>query len=434
MKRALTRILVALLLLVLLLVGWRAYRSRTFNRELAEIRAAGLPTNGDELNRWYAVVPERQNAALVVTQAIGLLREFPSTDARYWEIKELHLPARGQGFAPKQLQLLSEYVAMNTPALEKVREIARFPGSRYPLDLRDGPGTLLPHLRLKALAKLEQFSAVCALETIRSNQALVSIRSILELARTLESEPVTVSQMERTRVLACAKATLEYSLARASFGSEDLAALQSAFANSEKTNLMRRALIGDRATLLPLFTTNITEIERMWKEFDREDRPSQTGPRAWYKYRERDLSVFLRVVDTNLAALTLSYPANLIAESNAVAIIAAARQKGLVVSAICMYFQPAGERERAGFTHLRLSSTALAIERFRLTRNRLPASLDELVPEFLPTRPVDPFNGESLQYKRLTKGYTLQSTAKAMEDDPDPWIGVNSDFSFTVER
>ena len=250
MKRVLIRIGIILLLLALPLVAWRVYLSRSINRELAKIRAAGLPTNGEELNRWYVAVPDNENAVLVVTQAIGLLREFPSTDTRYWEIKELQLPARGKKFEPKQLRLLSEYVAMNTPALEKAREAARFPSSRYPLDLRSGTETLLPHLRLKALAKLEQFSAVGALEAGRTNQAVVSIKGILDLARTLEPEPLIVSQMERTRVLACAKATLEYCLVRASFGSDDLAALRLAFSTSEKTNLLERALIGDRALYL----------------------------------------------------------------------------------------------------------------------------------------------------------------------------------------
>lgn len=269
MKRVIIRLGIIVLLLALPLVAWRVYLARTINGELTKIRAAGLPTNGEELDRWYAAVPDSQNAALVVTQAIGLLRDFPSTDSRYREIKELKLPARGQRFEPRQVQLLSEYVTLNTPALEKAREVARYRSSRYPLDLRQGENTLLPHLRLKALAKLEQFSAVCALETNRSNQALASITCILDLARTLESEPIVVSQVARTRVLACAKAALEYCLSRASFGSEDLAALQSAFSNSEKTNLMERALIGERASCLPLFRTNAAEIERLWKEYRR---------------------------------------------------------------------------------------------------------------------------------------------------------------------
>jgi hypothetical protein len=44
------------------------------------------------------------------------------------------------------------------------------------------------------------------------------------------------------------------------------------------------------------------------------------------------------------------------------------------------------------------ADAAIAIERYRLRHNRLPAQLAELVPEFLPAVPLDPFDGKPLRY------------------------------------
>jgi hypothetical protein len=46
----------------------------------------------------------------------------------------------------------------------------------------------------------------------------------------------------------------------------------------------------------------------------------------------------------------------------------------------------------------------IALKRFRIARERLPASLADLVPDYLPDVPVDPFDGKPLRYsaeKRL---------------------------------
>ena len=80
--------------------------------------------------------------------------------------------------------------------------------------------------------------------------------------------------------------------------------------------------------------------------------------------------------------------------------------------------------------------TALAVERFRLSQGRLPGNLEELSPQFLSGVPIDPFNDAPLRYRLLEKGYTIQSAGQDQNnaDDEDPWLGLTSDLTFTVER
>lgn len=67
----------------------------------------------------------------------------------------------------------------------------------------------------------------------------------------------------------------------------------------------------------------------------------------------------------------------------------------------------------------------VAVERFRLRHGHLPTVLTELVPEFLASVPVDPFDGQPLRYRRLSAGaaevygrpYVIYAVGRDRRDD-----------------
>ena len=74
----------------------------------------------------------------------------------------------------------------------------------------------------------------------------------------------------------------------------------------------------------------------------------------------------------------------------------------------------ATSRNEAGRDATRL---AIAIERFYLKHGRLPLQLDELVPGFLDSLPVDPFDGASLRYRVDAEEYLVYSIGADGRDD-----------------
>jgi hypothetical protein len=64
-----------------------------------------------------------------------------------------------------------------------------------------------------------------------------------------------------------------------------------------------------------------------------------------------------------------------------------------------------------------LARTALAIERFRLPTDELPAHLEELVPRYLAQVPLDPFDGQPVRYRRRPAGYLLYSVGADGQDN-----------------
>lgn len=97
-RRKFIRVSIVLIVLALPLVAWRLYLARFINRRLGEVRADGLPVNGEELNRWYAAVPDHQNAALVLTQAFALRHNYG--DSRSNSIYRLSRPAKSEMHPP----------------------------------------------------------------------------------------------------------------------------------------------------------------------------------------------------------------------------------------------------------------------------------------------------------------------------------------------
>jgi len=67
---------------------------------------------------------------------------------------------------------------------------------------------------------------------------------------------------------------------------------------------------------------------------------------------------------------------------------------------------------------LRAAQIALAVRRFQAAQGRMPTALEELVPEYLDTVPVDPFDGQPLRYvRRDGSGFAVYSVGPDGRDN-----------------
>jgi hypothetical protein len=73
---------------------------------------------------------------------------------------------------------------------------------------------------------------------------------------------------------------------------------------------------------------------------------------------------------------------------------------------------------------VRAARIVVAVERFeREHAERLPASVDDLVPTYLPSAPIDPFSGQPLHLVADARGYTVYSVGRNRRDDGGRDIG-----------
>jgi len=439
--------------ILLLLLGWfLVWRGTLFwrvHKEFSALRTAGIPASGKELNSWYAHVPENENAAIPLLEAFSLARNF--SDSRSNQIAEATLLDRRQHWSAETRKLVSDFVEMNSASLTKARQAVQLPKCRYPIDLSYGPDAELPHLaELKTLARCAALRAALAAEVGQDKQWAPDIQLMLQLAASLDSEPILLSQLVRNSIIKMACQSTERALASHGVDEATAAILERSFAGVSMTNQLRLALIGERAINIPVFRMSWAEIQQRSKsEIDtaREKRTPLAGKPAilfwltgWF---EIDLEFFLTAMETKISLTGCSPPASIAMTDAAEQLrMKSNRRVGLYSGILLPAYSKSAVRDATTQAWIRLARTALALERFRLGRHRLPETLNDLTPDFLPFVPLDPFDGKPLRYHPLSTGYVVYSVDEDGNDDsgrerPERKKSrdlTTYDLTFTIER
>lgn len=450
-KTILIRLLIVAACLVLVGITafavWRSRLAKDVDQQFAAIRAAGLPTDGEEANTYYPSVPDDENAAVKMADAFALMTTY--SDKRSNEVAVTKFPQSRKTVLPSEkLDLLTDYCAMNSDALAQARDAVKLPHSRYPLDLSWGVATLLPHL-----AKIKQLAVVAGYQSMLDPKASASdISTMVGMAHTLDTEPTLVSKLVRFAIFRIAEISLERRLNSENMDDAELRHLEELFAESNQTNQIANGLIGERAMNIQYFRMSYAEMNRLANAADDDNSSAQSGPPLpgpqpfickFTGFFDRDLRFYLQTMQTYVS-LAPVLPVNTLSLSNVEEqVLQTDKHKYYILSTMLLPgLKSAVVRNATSLAQIRSTQTALAIERFRAANGRLPRQLDELVPQFLSAIPTDPFDGQPLRYRRLNIGYVVYSVGSDGQDnggrerldnakssDKTPY-----DITFTVER
>jgi len=134
----------ALLLIALIIAvstqGYRLFVQSQVRRELVALGQEGFPVSPRELQDSRDPIPDQENAAMRIMEAVDYLALDPNA------FRQGIWPARTEELGPEERDELSSIVTNNAHALEIVHEAAQVKQSLYPVDYSQGPNTLLPHL------------------------------------------------------------------------------------------------------------------------------------------------------------------------------------------------------------------------------------------------------------------------------------------------
>jgi len=404
-------------------VGWRVKLARSVKVETTAIRASGLPVDLADLQRWPVVVPDEQNAALILTRAFEMLSPT-NRDL----ISSLVLPVRG-GTVSNEL-LIETVVRTNVAAMQLICGITNAASSRYPVNYSDGPNAELPHLpALKTFARLFACDALLKAERKDPEGAFRDLRASLKLSRSLDNEPILISQLVSSAILGLTVDSLGRVFARVTLPPEELSLLQTEFQQVEATNRLWVGMVGERASgseMLRLLNDDPRAFIIMANKRTPEGEQTDVPPRYYtgslmriIGFWERDRNFFLRAMNSNIAALATTPPASL-QFTNELNRIKTNADKGFyTMSAMLLSsFSKVVIRDADTRAKLRTAITAIAVERWRTAHGgKIPDTLGELVPGFLPGIPQDPYDGQPLRFKKLTKGYVVYSVGPNSRDD-----------------
>jgi len=393
---------------VLLFAGyvvWDQIEARGLRREIDAIAARGEPVALDE-TPVGADTPERHDAARIYAAAAERERELlPEYTFRLWSI-DVDGPS-----APPLADLEAKY-RPDTPVLQLLDQAA-------PLDFNGFGDVEVPSRNpLSSSALLSDLRADLFSVKGKANEAAASLVSS---ARALRTHADTYSRwVGMTRLLGSVRILLRHT----SPGEPALKHLQDAIATLPDTDNVAAEVQRARANMLddwrnPRATVSEAVLQRALRPWIARSQRAQLAATA------EALAVAREPWPGKLAA------ARALEQRYADSIRKATQRRGFFDRLMSPYGSgipivtvlPSGYELAAR----RVMLTALAIERYRRAHaESLPASLDALVPAYLPAVPVDPFSGSALVYKQTNDAYLVYSLDANGADDGGALYGVGS--------
>ncbi len=430
-------VLVALIFVLLVvplasLLIWQMQTSRRARLEIERLQASGAPTSGAELDGYYALKDGQRDVTQAWLRPLRELEESMTADSQSYEGLPLvsdgpEIPRVGNDW--DQLEEVETWLNSQQEVLTQLHAAAEADGQvRYPVNLNKGLAALLSHAQ-----QIRNAARVLALESEmhahRGEPAGTAraIRTTLELARTLEREPLFVSQLVRFAVDGITLDQLARHLGRLPFTDEQLRAMQQELEQTDYQEALQHALVGERAITVQAMR-------------DPASAGLPTNSVQAILPRGDDICLTLKLYEDMLSVTDQPYfqakptldrvDGEMVQRTSSTVGRLRFPLTATLLPSIQSVFQ-ARARVRA---QRRAAITALAIERFRLRHGRVPATLGELVPEFLTGVPVDPYDGQPLRYLADDDGFTIYSVGANLADDGGLDDPGRSDEVFRVQE
>ncbi len=341
-------------------------------------------------------------------------------------------------------ELVLKSLAPSAPLLEEVAQAVRRPGVCWPLDYSKGFELSLPHLPAMAnTSKVLQGRAQAELAAGRPENAFQDVQTILALARAAGSGPFLISLLVESSISDRASQVINDGLERHAWTDAQLADLSSELSRIDLLARLSDGLRGERASLLQfdVSRTDLLTLQelpdtgtvRLQKKALRA--ASAIWPAGWVN---EDKAAYIGTIQRYIDAV--KQPREL---PSTLAEIEAARAGSSVwnkirnpLSQVAMpAIMGAAKRIAATQTILRSLAAACAVERYRMAHGRLPATLEDLVPAFLPSVPTDPLTGKPLCYKPSeSSSYLIYGTGWDQTDNSGSSVSAHTGLSSRFEN
>ena len=457
-------------LLILLTGIWfflfRGFEAKSKYKDgLAKIKSLGEPTTFTELNTWHKAVPAEKNPALAYQQTSN---SIPANidELRREEQKAYAKWRRAANYNPSTLRIpqtllpamRGHLVGQKTHIDQLLKFYSTFPANepaRFPLNWNDGEQVLLPHLsKIKAdsgvLIYRSRYYADAGYAGL--NEAIRSILVAHRLAHLLNGEPTLISVLVQRSVYTNADAQIERLLNQFALNDMQLLTIQKSVASFDVSDQTANALIGERCFYIAIADSFLNgDTLPMDKWFDTRWVPNKKQRLVmlkrlnaeWYK----DMSVYVEYMNSIVKLYKTGFPllpnshekyaenVKTLARLSELEDLTGVGNEEPNASNLYTYFYSKKNLEAihrlAGHNSEKpnyvlewallqqLAETAIAIERYRLANLSLPQSLNQLVPQFLTTLPVDPYSeGKTLRYVAEANGKFMLSSIESDNKKP----------------
>jgi hypothetical protein len=373
-------------------------------------------------------VPPEENSALLIVAAQALLPNGWYLQPSIWDGFEKIAPPVELG--ADQAAALTAELERVRPALEKAREIKDRSFGHHRLEYKpDWLGTLVvDQQNTRDVGKLLEMDAWDCVHRKNGVQAWESHRALLNTARSLGDEPLLISMLVRMALDQMAVHSLERALGQGALPPAQLEERQHAVEAERTEPLFLNGMRGERAgndfMLTNIETGRIGLLETL-ENAGRANIHSVERTRAWDRLNEffaysmvlRSHATLLRYQTEMVEAAKLPpqerYRALAEIDASFYGEIPVGDRSQIMARLLFPNVIKVADAEQRICTNLGCAVAALAVERFRLSRGRWPASLNQVVEAGLLDKvPIDLFDGNALRFRRTADGVVIYSIGK----------------------
>lgn len=405
-------ILTALVSLLLIAFGgWRLSLSRAIEAQRQALRDASYPATSAELEAWHKY-PKGDNAAeLYMAIPMAILAAHPQRDAMPYLGEGLSAP--GEPLTAEATQAMAAGLALSVDALTDLQKAANVAASRYPIDYAQGVNAMLPNLGdLRLLAKVASLEALDAAINGQAQRATDALVAAIAVGRSLKNEPMMIGQLVHWAILDQTSEAVEDTLCRLQLSDGQLRRLDAALAAASNPDGLRFGLVGETVAWSDFFSrpdlmSGVHGDDFLFKAY------RLAG--FWDLDHVGYLHFHLRMID---ATKLPEYKRT--AEFEAVKTRIQALPTWRKLASIAAVYDAHIRLDLEQMARVRLTRTAIAIERYRLAHGSLPVTLGDLLAKYLDAVPADPFVDAPLNYlphKPVHSAFKIYSVGEDQTDD-----------------
>lgn len=307
------------------------------------------------------------------------------------------------------------------PISEKIIELLRRPSARFPILYEEGFGANFHHLVfIFRLSDLFTVRARLELAFGNTHEASADIVNALNLARTLDNEPMLISQISNSAVRSRAYNVIETGIAHHLWTGAELQSFEQTLSKISPIKNLVVALRGERAGCnttieAALRSGNPSGLFRALPSDSDDSAPTESQRKLMQLitrvYLTRDQALYNNLIQSCIDEIDSANKTGISREVLSQLGDKARSAPGKFLYPLTkMCFDPLAQavtRSLQGEENLRLLTVACALERYRIANHAYPETLDQLVPQYLKEVPTGVLAGQSLKYRESNGRFLL---------------------------
>jgi hypothetical protein len=416
------RLCVGAALFVLAMIGlgmgqhyWQESRNgNALQRVVANLDETDPGWRLEEIEAARATIPDDRNSARTVMTAHSLMPRRAFDDTFLHPFNDLSV---AKLLEAERMGLLETKLGSLQSAILEARKLADMPEGRHNLVWSANPiMTVLDGQQFTHdVVTLLEYDALHLAQTGKGREALRSCRAALNAGRSIDDEPIIISQLMRIACVHVAAFSAQRVLALTEPPVDEMIALQKLVADEENHPSMAVGFRGERAILHIIFN-GVANSSISLREMPMEEGPELAFRERWARWTLRSkaraehpemLKMLSEVID--VARLPMHEQA---AAEKAIKDDLTKFPSGSLTRAFLPGLTSLGNSSRRKAASMRCLQVLLALEHYRRDRGGCPEKLAELTPGLMKVVPLDPFDGKPLRYKKVADGVIVYSVGQ----------------------